>query len=286
MVSLTGLKRKKILRKVDLHVHTYFSDGSFSPEEVIEIAKNKGFSALAITDHDSVSGIPRAKTAGKKLGVEVIPAVELTAEEKDTEIHILGYFIDYKDENFRKFLRSLRQVRIERTFKMVSKLRKLGLDIDMEDVLETAGPGAIGRLHLAFSLMRKGYVNGIYDAFAKYLGEGKAAYVRKKRLTPGETLQIIKNLGGVSVLAHPHTIKNKKLVEDIIKTGIEGIEAYHSDHSLKISRYFRRLAEKYDLIISGGSDCHGLRKGKILLGSVSVSYHVVEELKSKTKTND
>jgi hypothetical protein len=280
---LTKSTRKEKLPKVDLHLHTYFSDGTLSPEEVVKEAKKKGFLAIAITDHDSVDGIPGAEKEGRGIGVEVIPAVELTAEEKDAEIHILGYFINYKDENFKQFLKDLRQERKERTFKMISKLRHLGFNINMQDVLKTAGPGSIGRLHLAFCLREKGYVNNIYEAFAKYLGEGKPAYAKKRRLTPEKALQIIEELGGVSVLAHPHTIKNKQMIEDLIRMGFQGIEVYHSDHSVIASRYFHRLAKRYNLIVTGGSDCHGLGKGKILLGSVVVSYNVVEELRRRAK---
>jgi len=271
------------LQKADLHLHTYFSDGSFSPKALVRAAKDKGFSAIAITDHDSVCAIPQAIIEGRKIGVEVIPAVELTAEEKDVEIHILGYFVRYKDKEFKKFLKDLRQARIERTIKMVSKLRKLGLDISMEDVLQASGPGAIGRLHLAFCLKEKGYVGSVRAAFNKYLGCGKPAYVKKKQLTPEKALRIIKKMGGVSVLAHPHTIDSKDIVEGIIKMGVQGIEVYHSDHSPKTASYFRKLAEKYDLVASGGSDCHGLRKGRILLGSVNVPYQVVEKLRDKAE---
>ena len=268
---------------VDLHIHTYFSDGTLSPEEVVRQAKEKGFSAIAISDHDSVDGISRAKKEAKRLGLEIIPAVELTVEAENSEIHILGYFINYRDKNFRNFLKELRQDRRARIIKIISKLKGLGFDIKVKDVLKVAGPGSLGRLHVAFSLKKKGYVRNVYEAFNNYLGEGKPAYVRRKRLAPQHALKWIKKLGGVSVLAHPHTIKNKKLLEDLLKLDFQGIEVYHSDHSPRDSRHFRKMAKKKNLIITGGSDCHGFGKEKILLGNVKIPYAVVKELKKLTR---
>lgn len=272
-----------LTKKADLHIHTCFSDGTFSPREVVEKAKAAGLSAIAITDHDSVDGIPFAQEAGREMDVEIVPAIELTAEEKDSEIHILGYFIDYENAPFLEFLEKLRKERIERTSKIISKLQKLGVDINIEDVLKAAGTGAVGRLHLACCLKEKGYIKNIYDAFTKYIGEGKPAYVKRQRLSPQKTIEIIENLGGVSIIAHPHSIKNESIVEDLIKMGIEGLEVFHSDHSKRTSDYFLKLAKSYNLIITGGSDCHGLRKEKILIGTVKVPYNVVEELRNKSR---
>lgn len=269
-------------KRADLHIHTHFSDGTFQPQEVVEKAKDVGLAAIAITDHDSVDGIPLAQEAGRKLTVEIIPAVELTAEEKDIEIHILGYFIDYENVIFGEFLKKLKDERIERALKMISKLQNLGVDINIEDILKTAGPGAIGRLHFANCLKEKGYIKNIYDAFNKYIGEGKPAYVKRKRLLPQEAIKVIERLGGVSVIAHPHSIKNERILEDLIKMGIEGLEVYHSDHSKRTSEYFLKLARNYGLIVTGGSDCHGLRKEKELMGTISVPYDVVEELRRKS----
>lgn len=271
-----------MIKKADLHIHTNFSDGTFSPQEVVEKAKNAGLAAIAITDHDCVDGISPAEEAGEKSGIEIIPGVELTVEERDNEIHILGYFIDYKDAAFRKFLENLRKERKERTLKIVSKLRDLGIDITIEDILKMAGRGAIGRLHIAHCLREKGYIHNIYDAFIKYLGEGKPAYIKRKRLSPEEAIEIIEKLGGVSVIAHPHSIKSEEIVEDLIKMGIEGLEVFHSDHSKRTSSHFLKLAKKYNLLTTGGSDCHGLRKERVLIGTVKIPYSVVEELRNKS----
>lgn len=268
--------------KVDLHIHTHFSDGTLTPEEVVREAKKRGFSAIAITDHDSVDAIAPAMKEAEKCALEIIPAVEFTTEENDTEIHILGYFIDYKNKKFEKLLDDLREKRKKRIKKILVKLKNLGIEIQMEDILKIAGPGSIGRLHLALCLKEKGYVKNIYEAFSKYIGEGKPAYEKGALLTPVQVLELIKNLGGAAVLAHPNTLKSKKLVKHIIKLGIAGIEVYHSGHTQELSNYFLNLAKENNLLITGGSDCHGLGKGRLLLGSVELPYSAVEKLREKT----
>ena len=274
----------------DLHVHTNISDSTFSPEKVIELAKLKGLDAIAITDHDTCAAITPAIVIAKDIGVEIIPGVELTAELDDDEIHMLGYFIDWQNEVFTKKLEELCRVREERAKEILRRLGEQGIDLKYEDLLEIAGPGtgSIGRLHIANLLYKKGKVACIREAFTKYIGNDSPAYVKKFKLSPKEASDMIKAVGGVTVLAHPKTINTEiRPLEDIVKMlvdeGIQGIEVYHSDHNNKDSAEFKKLATDYGLLVTGGSDCHGLGKKEVLLGKVKVPYELVEKLRDASQ---
>lgn len=270
----------------DLHVHTNISDSTFSPEKVIELAKLKGLDAIAITDHDTCAAIAPAIRLAKDAGVEIVPGVELTAELEDDEIHILGYFIDWQNEAFVKKLKELCRVREERAKEILRKLNEQGIDLKYEDLLEIAGPctGSIGRLHIANLLYKKGKVACVREAFTKYIGNASSAYVKKFKLSPREASDMIKAVGGVSVLAHPKTISTetrplKDTVKILVNEGVQGIEVYHSDHNKAESSEFKKLACEYGLLITGGSDCHGLGKKNVMLGKVKVPYELVEKLR-------
>lgn len=267
-------------KKADLHVHTFLSDGTFSPQEVVSYAKEIGLSAVAITDHDCVDGIEPALNFSKSNQLEIIPGVELTAEDVKSEIHILGFFIDWKKSWFLEKLKKLCQVRLNRMKEMIDKLSKHGFTISLEDLLKVSGPsGVVGRLHLAQLLHKKKYVSSLEEAFKKYIGDKAPFYVKKVNLSYQEAIETILNLGGIPVLAHPHLLHRDELIPSFIKAGLKGIEVYHSEHPNKVSRYYEGLAQKYNLLITGGSDCHGSGKGRILMGGVKVSYHLVEKLK-------
>jgi len=276
------------MRKVaDLHVHTNVSDGTFTPERVVEYAKMQGLDAIAITDHDTCAAIAPAIMSAKDMDIEIIPGVELTAEIEDDEIHILGYFIDWQDEAFIRKLEELCRVREERARQILRKLSEQGIDVKYDDLLDIAGhgPGSVGRLHIANLLYKKGKVSCIKDAFTKYIGNDSPAYVKKFKLTPKEAVDMIKSVGGVAVLAHPKTINTearplKDIVGALAGEGIQGIEAYHSDHNAKNSREFKEMADELGLLITGGSDCHGLGKKEVLLGKVKVPYELVEKLRN------
>jgi len=271
----------------DLHVHTNISDSTFSPEKVVGLAKLAGLGGIAITDHDTCAGITPAIIAAKDMDIEIIPGVELTAEIEDDEIHMLGYFIDWQDKEFTKKLKELCRVREERAKEILKRLNEQGIDLKYEELLALAGPGigSIGRLHIANLLYRKGKIACIRDAFTKYIGNDSPAYVKKFKLSPREASDMIKSVGGVSVLAHPKTIntENKPLkdtVEMLVDEGVQGIEVYHSDNNTRESKEFKEMAEEYGLLITGGSDCHGLGKKEVLLGKVKVPYELVEKLRS------
>jgi len=270
----------------DLHVHTNVSDGTFSPRKVVEYAKMQGLDAIAITDHDTCAAIKPAIEAAKGLDMEVIPGVELTAELDDDEIHILGYFIDWQDSVFTKKLEELCRVREERAREILRRLGEQGIDLEYSDIVEMAGssPCSVGRLHIANLLYKKGKVSSVRDAFAKYIGNDSPAYVKKFKLSPEEASDMIKSVGGVAVLAHPNTINRennalKDIVAMLVGQGIQGIEVYHSDLNAKDSAEFKKLADEYKLLITGGSDCHGLGKKEVLLGKVKVPYGLVEKLR-------
>ena len=268
------------MKYADLHIHTYFSDGTFSPEEVVKNAISGNLSAVSITDHDSVEAIDLVKALAKDK-IEVIPGVELTAEMGKSEVHILGYFINWKDDEFKKELNLLGKVRQERARKILAKLKELKMEIKYEDLIKFSGPGTVGRLHIARMMCSLGYVANIKEAFLKYLSEGKLAYVGKFRLSTKKAIEVIKKVGGISVLAHPYNLGHDEWFPNLIKEGLDGLEVYYNKQDPQITVHYERLAHKFGLLMTGGSDCHGRARGKSLLGKVKFPYTLVEQLKIK-----
>ncbi|HIE44064.1 MAG TPA: PHP domain-containing protein [Candidatus Omnitrophica bacterium] len=262
----------------DLHLHTIYSDGEYTPEEAVQISLSLGFRAISVTDHDTVKAIPLiAEEARGKL--EVIPGVELSAEGRGEEVHITGLLIDYRDPTLLKTLEELSHARRERMCKMLDRLKEMGMPIEMKEVGEFIKGEIIGRMHLAQAMEKKGYVKDIWEAFDNFIGDGKPAYVRRERLKLDETISLIKKTGGIPVLAHPQLLRDKSIIPHLVKEGLEGIEVYHPDHGENPSSVFLKIAKRYNLLLSGGSDCHGLAKEQRFLGSVKVPYQLVEELK-------
>lgn len=270
---------------VDLHVHTNFSDGTFTPEQVVKYAQDVGICSVGITDHDITDGILPAIKEGAKRGVEIIPGVELSVELKNSsegEMHIIGYFINWENEQFQEQLRLFRQVRERRAAQIIDKLHQLGMKLDERKVFETAGIGSIGRLHIARVMLEEGYIRNIREAFVNYLGWGKQAYVPKLQLKPVEAIKMIKQIGGIPVLAHPFygNYYNKNLVGALVKLGLKGIEAWHSKHPPKVEDNIVKLAHEFDLILTGGSDCHGPTGNEgPLIGTQKISYEILVNLK-------
>lgn len=271
---------------IDLHVHTVYSDGSFTPKEVVDYCKNNSIVAVGITDHDTTDGIEEAIEEGKKQDVEVIPGVELSVEFKDStedEIHILGYYINWQDKVLQQKLKIFRQVRQERAYKILSKLNSLGIKIDEDEIFSKfSSTQSIGRLHFAKILLEKKIVSSIKEAFELYLGYGMPAYVPKFRLQPQEAISLILQTGGIPVLAHPYfgIYVDSKSIKKLVNQGIKGIEVYHSKHHKNVIEELINIADKYGLLITGGSDCHGAIDGATpLLGSLKIPYSILDGLK-------
>jgi len=268
--------------RVDLHVHTTASDGTQTPREVVEEALRKGLKAIAITDHDSIDGLEEAMEAGRRLGVEVIPGVEINAQYEGKEAHVLGYFVELGDTPLSRTLERLRLGRLERIRKIVSKLNGLGVGITFEDVLSFAEKGgALGRPHVARAIAARGYAKDPSEAFSKYLDKDKPAYVPRPKLTPHEAVRVIVEAGAVPVLAHPAIAGHwEELICELMALGLRGIEAYHPDHSPEEAERYRGLAERLGLIITGGSDAHGPGAVRAIeVGAVTMPYSVVSRLK-------
>lgn len=272
------------LYSADLHIHSTASDGLLSTTEIINWGLKKNLKAISITDHDNVSGIESAVNYSMSKGIEVIPGVELSTEFQNVEIHILGYYIDYKDDFLNSFLDNLKESRIKRAEQMVKKIKSLGYGIKFEDVCEVAkDASSIGRPHIARVMVNYGYSKSIEDAFANFIGFGKPGYVERYKISPFQAVEVIKKSGGVSSIAHPGLIVNLDkylLIKKLKDWGLSGIEVYHTRHTKQDAAYYLEIANKLELVPTGGSDCHGvLVNNEPIMGSVTVSYENVLMLK-------
>jgi 3',5'-nucleoside bisphosphate phosphatase len=269
------------MTKADLHIHSTASDGALSPTQVVERAAKAGLSAIALTDHDSVSGIEEATDAGERLGVRVVPGIEINTDFGPADVHILGYFVDRKSEKLLKLLGSLREARVERGRRMVEKLQALGVNVTFDRVMEIAGTGSVGRVHVALAVVECGVVASVNSAFGRFLVKSAPAYVERTKMTPHDAIAAIADTGGVACLAHPGKVKWDDLIPGMIKVGLGALEVWHPDHSAQESRRYQALARKYKLIATGGSDahCHDRDSGSDI-GTVTVDTGVVEELRA------
>lgn len=268
------------MKFADLHLHTVFSDGTYTPEELIREAFSLGLSAVAVVDHDTVLGIEQVCQAGLLSGIEVLPGVELTAEYKNREIHILGYLIDYKSKSLIEKLEVLYKNRFERVYKIIDKLKTIGVSLEAKSVFDIVKQGTPGRLHIARAMVKEGLVNSIAQAFYKYIGDNSAAYVLGFKLSPVEAIKLIKDVGGVPVLAHPYSAKCDDFIPQLVDFGLMGLEVYYPEHSQAMINFYFGLSKKFNLLATGGSDCHGDAKPEVKIGSVKIPYNLVEELKT------
>lgn len=273
------------MQYADLHIHTNASDGILTPEEVVEWAYRKKLKAISITDHDTVSGIDRAIRANKvKNSLEIIPGIELNTDYNGEEVHILGYYIDYKNKWFLNILKNMQQSRYERAIKMIHILNGLNIMISMDQVQKISKGNSIGRPHIARAMIESGYIDNIKNGFDKYLGKGRLAYVERFKLDSKQAIEIINKIGGVAVLAHPGLIKNKDLISSLIYLGIQGIEVYHTKHDLDTIKYLNYISKEKKLLITGGTDCHGIMvNNQPILGNVKIDYSNVIKLKNAAK---
>jgi hypothetical protein len=240
----------------DLHIHSKHSDGSLTPSEIVKICKELKLKTIAIADHDSVSAIDETVKAADD-SMEIVPAVELSSNIGKLDIHILGYYIEYKSDNLLSYLESFRNHRIERAKRIVEKLSEDGIELDFERIKEIAGSSSVGRPHLATALREKGYVRTASEAFVRYLGYHSPYYEPKKEVEPKEIIEKIKSWNGVPVIAHPGTLNKLSLIYQLIDDGIWGIEVWHPEHAEKWQKTFYDIAEKNGMLMTGGSDYHG-----------------------------
>ncbi|MFC2020536.1 PHP domain-containing protein [Chloroflexota bacterium] len=267
--------------KVDLHLHSSVSDGRFSPAEVVRKSAGAGLNLISLTDHDNVDGIAPALEAARNFpGLKVIPGVEISTFAPDGEVHMLGYFIDYTHRELLAALENMRDSRRKRAQGMVTKLGNLGLTIEWQRVQEIAGTGSIGRPHIAQALLEKGYITTIKNAFTKYIGWGGPAYIEREKVSPVEAMELILRAKGLPVLAHPLTVNDPQaLIMELKANGLAGIEAYYGEFTPEEIKGLVSLANKHGLMVTGGSDYHGLDgSAETMIGGVDIPSAVAERL--------
>ena len=269
----------------DLHIHSTYSDGSFSPEEIVKMASQRGIDVISIADHDTVDGIEPAQKAAEKHDIEVIPALEFSTFRSKAEIHILGYYIDYRNEQLNHIIKKIFNARDTRARKMIELLNGEGVEINYNQVKEIAGDDYIGRPHIARAMIEAGYIQEMGDAFTEdYIGNGGKAYVSKYKLSPKEAIKIIKDADGIPVLAHPIFINHgqpmtEEDIAELVESGLEGIEVFHSKHDEEAVEYYKEIARKMGLLITGGSDFHGENSPDIDFGDIVIDIKYIDQLK-------
>ena len=274
------------MKYADLHVHTNESDGTSSPEKLVKEAARAGLYAVGIVDHDTVSALVPAMAAAKASGVEIVPGIELTAQYEGQEIHILGYYIDYRNEQLLEKLLLVRQDRVERVIKIVNNLKEMGVHLDAQAVFDISGNATVGRMHVARALVKEGLVGSTGEAFQRYIGDKSPAYVLGFKFSPAEAIKLIRECGGVAVLAHPYIIHNDSLIPQFVKDGLMGLEAYYPEHSQSMINFYLGLAKELDLLVTGGSDFHGSAKPDVKLGKMKIPWELVEKLKAASRNKN
>jgi len=266
--------------RVDLHIHSTTSDGRLTPADIIQEAAERGLTFIALADHDTVDGIASAQAAAQAFpGLKVIPCVEISTDIPQGEVHILGFFIDYTDHELRATLDRFRNSRIGRAQGMVAKLENLGIHIDWQRVQQIAGGSSIGRPHIAQAMLEKGYIASIKQAFTEYLSRDRPAYVEREKVTPAEAVGLILQAKGLPVLAHPLTINDPEaMIAELKAAGLVGIEAYYNGYTAEEINRLVGLADRHNLIATGGSDYHGLDPTETAIGGADVPMESVERL--------
>ena len=281
--------------KTDLHIHTYYSDGVFSPEKIVDTAIDVGLQVIALTDHDNVLSYGVAKDYLKKNNnedkLEVIQGVEINTLYKNYEVHILGYFMDTQNSDFQNLLKIQQQARIKQTKEIITLLaKKEGIKIKFDDIKkQVAEGGSIGRPHIAKAITNAGGTSNVMEAYAKYIHDDSPVYVPRKTVSPHDAVEIIYDAGGVPVIAHPHDLDiAEPLIKELMSFGLRGIEAYHRKHSPACVEYFSSMAEELGLIVTGGSDFHApnIMNGQIILGKNFVPEWVYDKLIQEKKQID
>ncbi|WP_454065041.1 PHP domain-containing protein [Candidatus Nitrospira salsa] len=277
------------MRRIDLHLHSTYSDGSLSPTDLVKLAHHAQVGVLSLTDHDTTDGITEASEAASSYDIEVIPGVEVSSLYRGKETHILGYFVNHENPQFQQHLTFLRQSRHERIPKIIDKLKSLGVTISYEDVKAVAGRGSIGRPHVARVLLKKHYVPTIEQAFSRYLKEGSTAYVARQLPDAQEAIRWIRDAGGVASLAHPSWVRNslselQVACQELKTLGLQAIEVYYSAHSSRQTSEYLNLAHRLDLVVTGGSDFHGSTRPDIDVGIGKGNLKIPEQALEQLRT--
>ena len=268
------------MKFADLHLHSLFSDGTFTPEEIASRARASGLATISLTDHDTVEGCARLSEACAALEIEFISGTELTTEHGGHELHLLGYFVDIQNERLLTEISKSQIVRQNRIREMVAELNKLNIPLNAEDVFAIANCKSPGRPHVARALVKAGLVKTLDEAFERFLKVGRPAWVPKKKVLSSEAIQLIHQAGGLAVMAHPGLNRTDDVIPDLVKAGLDGIECYHTKHSKSVSGHYREMATHFNLLVTGGSDCHGMNKGRPLIGTVKLDHQHVDKLKA------
>lgn len=269
------------MKFADLHLHTNFSDGTWTPEELVLQAQKNGLACIAITDHDSVEGCARAAAACAAVNMEFIPGSELTAEQDDTELHVLGYFLDTGNEKLLGEIAKFQVVRQNRIHEMVARINELGVPLQAESIFALANCKSPGRPHVARAMVKAGYVKSLDEAFERFLKKGRPAWVPKSKISALDAIELVHQAGGLAVMAHPGLNRTDNVIPGLVAAGLDGIECFHTKHSTAMSERYLEIADKYNLLVTGGSDCHGFSKGKPLIGTVRLPYDHIEQMKAR-----
>jgi predicted metal-dependent phosphoesterase TrpH len=265
----------------DLHLHSFFSDGTYSPEELCAHARRHGLRAVALTDHDTVEGCARTASVCEQAGVEFIPATELTTEVDGDEVHLLGYCIDPDHPRLLAELAKFQAVRQDRIREMVGRLNRLGIPLPAEAVFRLANCRSPGRPHVARALVQCGFCASLDEAFERFLKKSRPAWVPKFKISAVEAIELLHQTGGLAVLAHPGLTRSDVFIPQLAEAGLDGLECFHVKHSAPASARYVQVASALNLLVTGGSDCHGVSQGKPVMGTVKLAYAYVERLKAR-----
>ena len=274
------------MKTADLHTHSRYSDGTNTPRQLVELAAAAGLSAIALTDHDILDGLPEAETAAQELGIELVPGLELSSAWRGREAHMLGFYLNFDHAPFQQLLATQRRNRIDRIHQMVKKLQQAGLAIEPADVFAMAShQGAVGRLHVAQALVKRGHVKTPEEAFDRYIGNNGPGFIPGSSLTSVEAIRAIRDAGGIPVLAHPIYLRDDAIIDYLAGEGLLGVEAYHSSHNPETVARYEHIAKRLGLLRTGGTDYHGSAKEGVPIGQATVSYELVEALKAWKHTH-
>jgi len=263
----------------DLHLHTRFSDGTYTPAELAAQAKKNGLACIALTDHDTVEGCAYAAAACAELGLEFIPGSELTSEFNGVETHILTYLVDTANPELLAEMKKFQAVRQDRIREMCAKLNAVDVGLKAEDVFALANCASPGRPHVARALVAKKFCRSFDEAFERYLKKDRPAFVPKFKMSTERAIELIHRAGGLAVMAHPALNRTDDIIPAVAAAGLDGIEVFHTKHNPAANKRYMDIAKKFNLLITGGSDCHGMSKGRPLIGTIKLDYAYVEKLK-------